>query len=73
MGCIEFNVSVQIADDCGNGATSVISKWVQNLFCVTVAVASCKSNAATATQYEHFHLIAAKYSSCRYRTVWTDL
>ena len=28
--------------------------------CEAVAAASCESNAAAATQYEHFHLIAAK-------------
>ena len=28
--------------------------------CAAAAVASCKSIAAAATQYEHFHLIAAK-------------
>ena len=28
--------------------------------CVAAAAASCKSNAAAATQYEYFHLIAAK-------------
>ena len=30
--------------------------------CAAAAVASCKSNAAAATQYEHFHFIAAKKS-----------
>ena len=27
--------------------------------CATVAVESCKSNAAAAAQYKHFHLIAS--------------